>query len=156
MKAQLLTRSLQGVCSMTATASFHVNSNRFAGTVPYELQWLRAGLFHLDDNYFAGSLPGRGMCSMTDLRTLGVADNGLSGTLPEYGLRSYSTLTSCRMQHNRFSGSLPDVVFEGWHQLRPACTNETRACHHNQNHYRPTFSVSGTCLRMQAGFTNTL
>ncbi|KAJ4873627.1 Leucine-rich repeat extensin-like protein 4 [Raphanus sativus] len=91
---------------LTDLALFHVNTNRFCGTVPRKFKHLKL-LFELDlsNNRFAGKFPGV-VLDLPSLKFLDLRFNEFEGTVPKELFSK--PLDAIFINHNRFRFELPD------------------------------------------------
>ncbi|KAA0061563.1 leucine-rich repeat extensin-like protein 4 [Cucumis melo var. makuwa] len=87
-------------------ALFHINSNRFCGTVPHKFKNLKL-LFELDlsNNRFAGKFP-RVVLKLPELKFLDLRFNEFEGTVPKELFDK--DLDAIFINHNRFRFDLPE------------------------------------------------
>ncbi|KAJ6435344.1 hypothetical protein OIU84_000520 [Salix udensis] len=87
-------------------ALFHINSNRFCGTVPFKFKNMRL-LFELDlsNNRFAGKFP-RVVLKLPSLKFLDLRFNEFEGTVPKELFEK--SLDAIFINHNRFVFDLPE------------------------------------------------
>ncbi|KAK1282553.1 Leucine-rich repeat extensin-like protein 4 [Acorus calamus] len=91
---------------LTDLALFHINSNRFCGTVPHRFRDLRL-LFELDlsNNRFVGRFPAV-VLDLPSLKFLDIRFNEFEGRIPR---RLFDKdLDAIFINHNRFVSDLPD------------------------------------------------
>ncbi|CAD5324027.1 unnamed protein product [Arabidopsis thaliana] len=91
---------------LTDLALFHVNSNRFCGTVPHKFKQLKL-LFELDlsNNRFAGKFP-TVVLHLPSLKFLDLRFNEFEGTVPKELFSK--NLDAIFINHNRFRFELPE------------------------------------------------
>ncbi|MCI19865.1 leucine-rich repeat extensin-like protein 3-like, partial [Trifolium medium] len=91
---------------LTDLALFHVNTNRFCGTVPHKFEKLKI-LFELDlsNNRFAGKFP-EVVLRLPELKFLDLRFNEFEGTVPKELFDK--DLDAIFINHNRFVFDLPD------------------------------------------------
>lgn len=87
---------------------FHVNSNGFSGTVPYEIAKLPT-LYELDlsNNKLTGAFP-RAVLGATNLTVLDLRYNGLSGPVPAQAFAL--DLDLLFLNNNNFNGEIPESL----------------------------------------------
>ncbi|OAY77645.1 Leucine-rich repeat extensin-like protein 4 [Ananas comosus] len=102
-------------------ALFHINSNRFCGTVPHRFD--RLGLLYeldLSNNRFAGRFPDVAIAGMVSLEQLDVAHNLLSGQIPE-AVCDLPHLQNFTYAYNFFTGEPPQCLRVPAHDDRRNC-----------------------------------
>ncbi|XP_024523266.1 probable leucine-rich repeat receptor-like protein kinase At5g49770 [Selaginella moellendorffii] len=97
-----------GLDNLTAAVHFHLNSNKFTGSIPPEICFLPE-LKHLllDNNGFSGEVPDE-IGNFSKLTIMRLDKNQFTGSLPS-SLGRISTLFEINTNDNAFTGTLPDL-----------------------------------------------
>ncbi|RRT55288.1 hypothetical protein B296_00010432, partial [Ensete ventricosum] len=111
---------------LTDLALFHINSNRFCGTVPHKFRNL-GRLFEIDlsNNRFAGKFP-RVLLDLPSLKFLDIRFNEFEGAVPRELFDK--PLDAIFINHNRFAFDVPDNLGNSPVSVIVLANNRFRGC----------------------------
>ncbi|KAL6292051.1 hypothetical protein ACE6H2_000193 [Prunus campanulata] len=107
-------------------AIFHINSNRFCGTIPYSFRYLRLlHEFDISNNQFTGQFPSS-VLYIPSLKYLDVRYNNFHGEVPSalFNLK----LDALFLNNNRFQFSLPQNIGNSSLSVIVLANNDLKGC----------------------------